>query len=237
MNGVALSTGPGGLMALAGSVSQPVLDAYFYSFTKAQAAARAAEADPSSPAYFAAMTAALPALGWWVSAADPCRIAGDGTPQAPVAACAKAFVHVLSAGVPALQIDPAQVDGWIEAACTALADPPQAVVDQLDAWWTGTDVALAARLMTVGPILQILSTPIIPAALVSVELSGSDWRSLITPSGSFCLRAQPVLMMLDWDAYSRIETALVAELEGELKAAILTTRLDLDTPPTAEALT
>ena len=42
MNGVALTTGPGGLMALTGAVSQPVLDAYFYSFTKAQAVARAA---------------------------------------------------------------------------------------------------------------------------------------------------------------------------------------------------
>ena len=30
MNGVALTTGPGGLMALTGAVSQPVLDAYFH---------------------------------------------------------------------------------------------------------------------------------------------------------------------------------------------------------------
>ena len=237
MNGVALTTGPGGLMALTGAVSQPVLDAYFYSFTRAQAVARAAEPDPSDPRYFAAMTGALSGLGWTVSAADPCRIDADGTPQVPVAACATAFVQVLTSGFPGLPVDLARIDGWIAAACTALADPPPAVAAQLDAWWSGTEVTLDARVMTVGPILEVLSTPIIPAALVSVALTGADWRSLITPSTSFGLRAQPVLMALNWAAYGRIQATLVAELEDELKAAIRTTQLDLDPTPTAEALT
>ena len=237
MNGVVLTTGPAGLMALTAAVSQPVLEAYFYSFTKAQAVARAADPDPSSPGYFAAMTAALSGLGWAVSAADPCRIAPDGAPQVPVAACATAFVQALAAGLPGVPVDLDRIDGWISAACAALAAPPPAVAAQLDAWWSGTDVVLDARVMTVGPILQVLSTPVIPAARVSVALSGADWRSLITPSASFALTAQPVLMALNWAAYRRIEAALVAELEDGMKAAIRTTQLDLDTHPTAEALT
>jgi hypothetical protein len=237
MNGVVLTTGPGGLMALTAAVSQPVLEAYFYSFTKAQAVARTADPDPSSPGYFAAMTAALSGLGWTVSAADTCRIAPDGAPQVPVAACAMAFVQALTAGIPGMPVDLARIDGWVAAACTALSDPPPAVAAQLDAWWSGTEMALHARVMTVGPILEVLSTPIIPAALVSVALSGADWRSLITPSSSFELTAQPVLMALNWAAYRRIEAALVAELEDGLKAAIRTTQLDLDPHPTAEALT
>jgi len=114
---------------------------------------------------------------------------------------------------------------------------PNTINPLLDAWWSGTEMALDARVMTVGPILEVLSTPIIPAALVSVALSGADWRSLITPSSSFELTAQPVLMALNWAAYRRIEAALVAELEDGLKAAIRTTQLDLDPHPTAEALT
>ena len=62
-------------------------------------------------------------------------------------------------------------------------------------------------------------------------------RSLVTPSTSFRLSAQPVLMALNWAAYGRIQATLVAELEDQLKAAIRTTQLDLDPTPTAEALT
>lgn len=236
MNAVNLTTSPGGLMALSHSASPRVLDAYFYSFTRAQKVARAADPDPASSGYFASMTRELSALGWTVRHARTETGGGGTTPQVPIAVCAEALVQCLADAVPDSDTAVATIDQWIEAACAMLANPPPAVAGQLDAWWSGMDLAVSGRFMTVGPIMEVMSTPVIPAAQLSFQFTGSDWRSLITPTTTFRLRAQPVLLTLDWRAYGRIENELVAELQQELRDKIRSDQLDLTTMSMREVL-
>ncbi len=212
-------------MTLSTKASEQQIEAYFYTFTKAQSEARKVDADPTSQAYFDAMTRALGDLGWTVSRAAPYRHAPGNRPIAPLTALVDAFLQILVSALP-LAIDVKAVNGWLEAAERALADPPLEVERQLDAWWTGTQAG-RARVMTVGPLADILGVPWLGVLHCRLRLEGKSWRALIEPSANFGLSAAPVVMSLNWIAYGLIEDDLKAALAADLKAQIAKARLDL----------
>ena len=224
-----ITTGPTGLMLVSSSVSQSTLDAYFYTFTKAQAEARKIDSDPSSQTYFNAMIKSLSTIGWIESCVMPCcNYTSSSPPLSPLSTCANACIQFVNESQSIIHIDTAQIEGWINIACSALHNLQPEEQSQLDFWWRGTDVLIQERVMTVGTLIEIFGETFVPINYFLLDIHSDSWRSLITPSEDFRLNASSVLLTLDRIAYEQIEAKLRTELAIEIANHIKTTTLDLN---------
>lgn len=221
-----IHTAPGGLMALALTATAETLDAYFYTFTKAQMVARAANPDPTSPAYFKAMVYSLGTLGWKVSAVPEIRLSEGQAGTSPLQTCMSAVADAALATVPGTR--QGQIHDGAAAFEAALGDAPPEVTEQLDEWWAQGAIAADAHMFTVGPIIQLGASPIIPTANLQLSVRGASWRSMLSPGTPFSCAIKPVLLKLKWPAYNAIRDALHEELASSLADNVRSANLDLE---------
>lgn len=231
-----IRTAPGGLMALALTASADTLDAYFYTFTKAQMVARATDPDPTSSAYFDAMVKSLGTLGWTVTAAPEIRGYQDNAAVSPLQACVSAVGDVMRQAIPLPEAGEAQLRSSVSAFEEALDDAPAEVTDQLDEWWSQSAIAANNHMFTVGPIIQLGKAPIIPTAHLQLSVRAASWRSMLSPGTQFSCAITPVLLKLKWPAYNAIRDALHEELANTLADNVRCATLDLETVRLESAL-
>ena len=227
MNSLNVTFGPNGTLSLSAKASQKEIDAFFYTMTKAQKEARKVDPDPTSAGYFTAMTQELRNLGWSGTHVTPFEYRAGSKPVSPLSALVKAYVGFVQDGIPTVRIDTGLIERSLASACDALLRAPSSVTDMLDRWWGRTDIKADARVMTVGPLIDLVGIPVVAAGQCALTINADSWRALITPSSDFYLRVAPSVMSLNWMTYWRIEKALKRELEADLAWHLETTRLDL----------
>ena len=232
MSALNIHTGPGGLMAVEAAASANSLDAYFYTFTKAQRAARAADPDPTSAAYFRVFVQSLGTLGWTAVPGPSVKHLPGPVDLTPLQACANAVIAAARRAAPALPVPQEPVTQITEMLSAALGNASQIVSDQLDAWWSGA-VSVENRTFAIGPIYEIFQTPIIPAVRLDIALGATSWRSLIEPASTFGFSVTPVLLALQWAPYNRLKQALHDELAETLADHVRTATVDLGPPRAA----
>lgn len=229
MSALTIRTGHGGLMALSLTASADALDAYFYTFTKAQMVARAASSDLTSSAYFSAMVNSLGTLGWKVSTAPVIRLAQGQPGISPLQACMTAAAGATQAAVPLAGLGDGQLQDGISAFEEALDNAPPEVADQLDEWWSQGSIAADDHMFTVGPIIQLGKAPVIPTVHLQLSVRAASWRSMLSPETQFSCAITPVLLKLKWPAYDAIRDALRTELARILADTVRSANLDLET--------
>lgn len=225
MDTIDVHTSGDGLIAFPRSASEQAITAYFYTFTKAQAVARGVNPDPTTPAYFDAMIAALAPLGWYSVETAPITTPRGLAHPIPLVALAGALADVIiSGGIPIARTTiTAPAEALAQELLTASAD----VTASLDAWWSGMPTSAASKIMAVGPIFQPLGVPVVPLGWVEFSISGMSWRDLVSPSDNFSFVLKPVLMTLNLQAYDKVAAQLTAELSAELRGHITSTTIDL----------
>lgn len=229
-----IASTPSGLITGGTDVSPRALDAYFYSFTKAQQDARQVNSDPSTDAYFDAMNASLTTLGWNVVRTKLVGKSVSGTPQIPLVTCALAILDLVEEGIGHLvTINRADFETTATHLCTALQNPPQDLATQLDDWWGGAAVTATLRVLDIGPLFELFGIVHLAAAHFAIDISVTSWRNFVLPCSNFSFSARPVLMSLNWQTYRQQEAALKAELSADLSSQIKQTNLVLGTGGTS----
>ncbi len=218
-------TASDGLIAFPNSASPEALEAYFYTFSKAQMVARGVNPDPTTPAYFDAMIAALGPLGWGTVTASAIKSPAGQVNQIPLVALASALASVISSG--GIPIAPTTITDAAEALAPKLLTASADVTASLDAWWSGTPISASSQIMAVGAIFQPLGVPVVSLGWVEFSISGNSWRDLLSPCDNFSFVLKPVLLTLNFEAYNRIARELAAQLSAQLRGHIDSTKIDL----------
>lgn len=218
-------TARNGLVAFPNSASLDVIDAYFYTFTKAQMVARAVNPDPTTAAYFEAMVAALRPLGWTTVMAAAIEVPAGRSGQVPLVAMASALASAINQG--GVPIAPATITDAAESFLPKLLSAPVDVTKSLNAWWSGVQISASTQVMAVGSIFEPLGVPLVPLGWFEFNVSGDSWRDLLLPSDDFSFVLKPVLLTLNMQAYKRIAADLAAQLSDELHGHITSTTIDL----------
>jgi hypothetical protein len=214
-----------GLVAFPNSASPDVTKAYFYTFTKAQMVARAVNPDPSTPAYFDTMVAALRPLGWTAVKAGAINVPTGQLGQIPLVAMASALARVINDG--GIPIAPVTITDAAISLVPKLLSAPADITASLDAWWSGTSISASVQIMAVGTIFEPLGVPVVPLGWFECSMSGSSWRDLLRPCDDFSFVLKPVLLTLNLRAYDRISADLAAQLSAQLHGHISSTTIDL----------
>ena len=208
------------------SPSDVARNAYFSSFSKAQADARSINTDPSSSEYFEAMVASLKHLGWVFIEADSYHANTVSKPDTPIAIALEAFLHFTTQAFPFLPVTYQQLSEYLPTIYDALDNAPADTVKALDQWWSESQVSGSVRLFTMGPLFKILQAPVTVAAHISMTFKGDSWRSLIHKSDSIELQAAPLAAVLNLDVYNTFKSQLEADLHASVVDHITTATLD-----------
>ncbi|WP_284620751.1 hypothetical protein [Aquabacterium humicola] len=204
--------------ALLPQADPALVEAFAYSLTAAQIAARASDADPSSAEYFEAMAAAMVHCGWNRLAAHAFVHLAQPAPIAPIDVLTEAMAQFLQETGP---------------------DAPPAWQD-LVAWLPGLRRAEMSRTrsadavlgsgMTIGPLLQWRGAPWLMAVHLVFGAPVAGWPDLFEPLAGLALTARPLCLQLDLDRYEAQAPALKARLAATLEQHIRQTTLQLDAP-------
>ena len=195
-----------------------------YSLTSAQRVARSAASDPTSLAYFDAMSAQLVELGWvqwWSTQVDNAALG------AADAGATNTEEWIGTSWSPALLTSARAIEQSWHALGAAVAKSPDAQA-LMDAWWPCTEIALSVRHMCIGPLVAIAGTPAVVLGAVNVRGQIETWRQLFLPDSDVHYTGCAVGLSLDTAVYASHAPALEASLRDEVESSIRHTQLDLD---------
>lgn len=201
------------------SMPQPLIDAWSYTTTFAQAHARTVNVDPSTQAYFDAMTKELQEIGWNVTNAGRLNYDQSANKISP-AGIVKSIIH------PYLSPDQQrQLDGLLDA----IGQPDVSVSNFLDFWWKKASVNASKTNMAMGPLVEVNNSSNITMIYYGFNYSASSWRSLFVQqdSASLGVNAYNLEMNLNLALYNSIKNDLIQKLAGKEKDHIQQTTLDL----------
>lgn len=206
--------------------SDTAREAYFYSFSQAQADARQVSSDPTSAQYFEAMQTGLKGLGWNILALRP--FSGTSADHdTPLALGLRALMHFVTQAFPFLPVTYAQISQRLSAIYHALETAPENLQNMLDQWWDNSLVSGSTRMLVMGPLFDILHATATIATHFSLSFQGDSWRSLIRPTSRATVHAAPLAMVLDLHAYRKVEAQLQARFKASVIDHIATATLDL----------
>jgi hypothetical protein len=201
------------------SMPQPLIDAWSYTTTFAQAHARTVNIDPSTQAYFDAMTQQLQEIGWNVTNAGRLNYQQEANKISP-ADIVKSIIH------PYLSPEQQrQLDGLLNA----IAQPDVSISNFLDFWWKKASVSASKTNMAMGPLTEVNNSSDITLIYYGFNYSADSWRSLFIEhdSASLGVVAYNLEMNLNFALYNSVKGDLIAKIAGKEKEHIQQTTLDL----------
>ena len=201
------------------SMPQPLIDAWANTTTFAQAHARTVSSDPSSRAYFDAMTKELQQIAWNVIEAT--RV--DYKQQAE---------KISPAGIVSSILDPyltPDQQAALAGLLNAIKQPDVGVHNFLDFWWNKASTKAGQTSMAMGPLTEKNNSSDIQIVYYSFNFQAEDWRSLFVEhdSASLGVTAYHLNMNLNLSLYNDIKEDLISKLDGKEKEHIQQTSLDL----------
>jgi len=205
--------------ALLPAADPELVEAFAYSLTAAQIAARAVDPDPSSTAYFEAMAMGMLRCGWIRLMAPAFVHVAQTEPVAPIDVLAQAMAqfqqHTGPDAPPAWQDLLAWLPGLRRA---AVHQQPRAAAA----------VAPGSSGMTIGPLLRWRGAPWLMAAHVALSAPVTDWPALFEPVAGLALTVHPLCLQLDLPRYGALAPALKLRLASTLADQVRQTTLQLD---------
>jgi hypothetical protein len=201
------------------SVPQPLIDAWSYTTTFAQAYARKINSDASSRTYFDAMTHELQRLGWNVTDAGKVDYHQQANKIEP-ADIVKLILH------PYLSSDEQnELDGILDA----IQQPNVRITNFLDFFWKKASTTANKTNMAMGPLKVVNNASNISMIYYGFNFSADSWRSLFVQhdSAGLDVNAFNLEMNLNMGLYNQIKGDIIDKLTGHLEDHIKDTPLDL----------
>lgn len=201
------------------SMPQPLIDAWAYTTTFAQAAAREVSTDPSSQDYFNAMQSELVKLGWNVTNAGKEKYGQTSNKISP-SDIVKSILHPYLSSA-----QQSQLDGILNA----IGQPDVSVSGFLDFWWKKASVNATKTNMAMGPLTEVNNASNITMIYYGFDFSSTAWRSLFVEQSSASLNVDAfnLEMNLNMAMYDSVKSEIIAKIMGKEKAHIQQTKLDL----------
>ncbi|WOR15283.1 hypothetical protein RYZ27_01210 [Hyphomonas sp. FCG-A18] len=198
---------------------QDLIDAWSYTTTFAQAAARHVNPDPSSDAYFKTMRAELSNLGWIVTDAGRLNYNQSSNKIEP-ATIVKSILNPYLSGE-----QQKQLAGILDA----IKQPDVKATGFLDFWWKKASTHADKANMAMGPLTEVNNSANISMIHYGFNFDASSWRSLFVESSTAKLdvSAFNIEMNLNLDLYNREKSALISKISGKVDQHIDDTVLDL----------
>lgn len=201
------------------SVPQDLIDAWSNTTTFAQAAARAVNSDPSTEAYFDAMTGELQKLAWNVTEAGRLTYKQAAEKISPAAIVESILNPYL----------PADKQAELSGILNAIQQPDVGVHNFLDFFWNKASTSASKTNMAMGPLTVVNNASNITMVYYGFDFSATDWRSLFVEkdSASLGVTAYNLEMNLNMSLYDGIKGEIKKKLAGKEKDHIDHTKLDL----------
>ncbi len=201
------------------SMPQPLIDAWSYTTTFAQAAARAVNSDPASEAYFNEMTGELAKLGWNITEAGKLAYNHSAEKISPAGVVKSIINPYLS---PDKQKELAGILG-------AIQQPDVSVKNFVDFFWGKSHTDAHKANMAMGPLTVVNNASDIQMIFYSFDFDATDTRSLFVEidSAKLGVTAYNLEMNLNMALYDRIKDELIHRLAGKEKEHIKDTTLDI----------
>lgn len=201
------------------SMPQNLIDAWSYTTTFAQAYARTVNSDPSSQAYFNAMTGQLAQLAWNITEATQ----ESYTQQAGSIRPADIVTSIINP-----YLTPDQQAG-LAGILNAIQQPTAGVNDFLTFWWNKASTNANQTSMALGPLTEVDNSSNITVIYYSFNFSAESWRSLFVAQSSadLVVTAYRLRMNLNLALYTQISGDIIQKLAGKEKDHIASTPIDL----------
>ncbi len=201
------------------TVSQSYIDAWAYTTTFAQAYARTVSSDPSSEAYFDAMTNELQKLAWNVTNAGKLDYHQSAEKITPAAIVESILNPYLSSA------QQQQLSGILNA----IQQPDVGVHNFLDFFWNKASTSANKTNMAMGPLTVVNNASNITMIYYGFDFSATDWRSLFVEkdSASLGVQAYNLEMNLNMALYDTIKNDIIAKIAGRERDHIDSTPVDL----------
>ncbi|HLM69219.1 MAG TPA: hypothetical protein VK358_16895 [Longimicrobium sp.] len=202
------------------SVPQPLIDAWSYTTTFAQANARTVNDDPSTQAYFDAMTGELAKLAWNITEASKVAYSNTANQITPAAI-------VSSILNPYLAPDQQAALGGL---LNAFQQPPTSEINNfLTFWWNKGSTQGGKSNMAFGPLTVVNNASDITMTYYSFNFSADSWRALFVArdSADLDVTAYRLRMNLNMALYNQISGDLIQKVGAKAANHIATAELDL----------
>jgi hypothetical protein len=201
------------------TLNEELRDAYSYTTTFAQAAARVRDPDPNSPAYFDTMKLEYQRLGWNVLEAEKVgfHVGRDGS--------------IVPANVISTVLDPylnSQQQRELQNLLSAMGTD-NSINDFCSFFWSKSHAGANKQSLTFGPLVANLGQPEISCIYYTFDYRADSWRSLFIGhrSSSAFLSFYRLKMMLNMPLYYRIKDNLIARLVDKIDDHVRSIELDL----------
>jgi hypothetical protein len=201
------------------SMPQPLIDAWSYTTTFAAGYARTVNKDPSTEAYFNAMTQELMKLGWNVTASGRTKLDQIANRISP-AGIVKSILY------PYLPPDKQQRLGGL---LDAINQPDVKITGFMDFWWKKASVHAGTTNMAMGPLIEVNNASNITMIYYGFNYSADSWRSMFVEQSSAALNvsAYNLQMNLNMALYNSVKNQIIAKITGKEVNHIATTVVDL----------
>lgn len=201
------------------AVPQPLISAYSWTLMFAQAAARAVNPDPTSPAYFDAMTKELATIGWNVTDAGTVKYDQKAEKISP-------------AGVVASILDPylsGQQQKELSGILDVIKQPDAGVHNFVDFFWNHAHTSANRANMAFGPLTEVNNASNITLIYYGFNFDASSKRSLFVEvdSASLNVQARNLTMNLNMGEWDAIKSDLIGRLSGKVDQHVLNDKIDI----------
>lgn len=198
---------------------QDLIDAWSYTTTFAQAHARTVNSDPSTQAYFDAMTQEQMKIGWNVTDAsklDYNQQAGRITPAAIVKSILNPFLTASQQGAMAGLLD-------------VIEQPNADVTNFVTFFHNKATSAANQHSMAMGILTEVNNSADIEMVYYGFEFDASAerWLFVEVDAASLAVSAYHLKMNLNLALYNDIKNDLISRLQGKVDEHIASTTLDL----------
>jgi hypothetical protein len=201
------------------TMPQPLVDAWSYTTTFAQAYARTVNGDPSTRSYFDAMTGEFQKLAWNVTEATKL----DYTMSAGMIEPATLVSSIID---PYLTADQQKQLGGV---LNAIKTPDSGIKDFLTFFWNKASTHAKQSSMAFGPLTQVSNSSNISVVYYTFNFDAESWRSLFVArsTAELSVTAYHLAMNLNLSLYDAMKDGLISRLGGKQKDHIRETALDL----------
>ncbi|WP_437547388.1 hypothetical protein WME97_45565 [Sorangium sp. So ce367] len=203
------------------TVPKEFIDAFNYTTTFAQAAARVSNRDPTSRAYFDTLKLEYQRVGWNVLQAEKVgyQVGHEGSivPAQVISRILAPYLTGKQRRQMSALLDAMRTDNRIHDFCSF--------------FWSKSHVGTnpPKQTMSFGPLVVELGQPVFNCIYYAFDYQADSWRSMFVShrSSSANLQFYRIKMMLNMPLYNRYKSILIGRLEEKIKEHVEQTELDL----------